>query len=112
MRVAFALVIFILGGATAASSAVLSGNDLKAKIVDKTCSWTAGKTSGTISFTADGVAKGTGQSGSLVGTWRIKGNRFCDKFKDRNKGKESCFTFDETSPGSYKGSTGFTATCS
>ena len=110
MRIRLAFICVLLGTA-AASSAVLSEKELNEKIVGKTCNWTNGKASGTSSYAADGVAKVTMPNGAMVGTWRIQGNRICDKYKDRKKGKESCFTFDETSPGTYKGSIGFTATC-
>jgi hypothetical protein len=110
MRIAVALVILALG-ASVASSAVLTAPQLKEKVVGKTCTWVNGKASGTSNYAADGSASVTVSGAANIGTWRLKGNQICDKFKDMRQGKESCFTFDETSPGSYKGSIGFTATC-
>jgi hypothetical protein len=111
MRIALALVIAILTFDYAVA-AVLSESELKKKIVGKTCEWTNGKLKGTSVYSADGAAKVVdNKKNNLVGTWQIKGNELCDKYKKREHGREVCFTFDETSPGAYKGSIGFTATC-
>jgi hypothetical protein len=98
-------------GTNLAVAGVLTGDQLKEKIVGKTCTWTNGSATGTSLYAADGSAKVTDALGGHAGTWRIKGNRLCDKYPVWRP-KESCFTFDEVGPGSYKGSIGFTANCS
>ena len=94
-----------------AMAAPLTGDELKQLIVGKSCTWVNGKYSGTSSYMADGSASMTGPSGSESGTWRIKGSQLCDKWKESRKGSEKCFTYTQTSPGTYKGSIGFVATC-
>lgn len=109
MRTALFLIPFLLI-ADSSWAAGLSGDQLKEQIVGKTCTWANGKMRGTSVYASDRSAKVTDPSGVHVGTWRISGDRLCDKFPKWRKGKESCFTFDEVAPGTLKGSIGFTAT--
>jgi hypothetical protein len=110
MRTALILAALAFG-TNFAVAGVLTGDQLTKKIVGKTCTWANGKASGTSLYAADGSAKVTDASGNAhAGSWRIKGNRLCDKYPVWRP-KESCFTFDEVGPGSYKGSIGFTADC-
>jgi hypothetical protein len=72
---------------------VLTGDQLKEKIVGKTCTWSNGKANGTSLYAADGSAKVTDARGDHAGSWRIKRNRLCDNYPVWRP-KESCFTFD------------------
>ena len=110
MRAALILATFAFG-MNFAVAGVLTGAQLKEKIVGKTCAWSNGKASGTTLLGADGSAKITDASGVHVGSWKIKGNRICDKYPEWRP-KESCFTYDEVGSGTYHGSIGFTANCS
>lgn len=40
------------------------------------------------------------------GTWRIKGNSFCNKWEVVRDGRERCFTYVETGKGRYLSNTG------
>jgi hypothetical protein len=111
IRTALILAAFAIG-TNLTVAGVLTGDQLKEKVVGKTCTWTNGKASGASFYAADASAKVTDARGDAhEGTWRIKGNQLCDKYPVWRP-KESCFTFDEVGPGSYKGSIGFTANCS
>ncbi|WP_104665463.1 hypothetical protein [Ensifer adhaerens] len=59
---------------------------------------------GSIDLTADGKGDGSAKTddGTVIpinGTWHIKGDRFCRKWKDLDGGKEVCETWRLTSPG-------------
>ena len=106
------IAIAMLGiGVNVSLSAVLTPDELRQKIIGKNCTWIKGKSGGSVSYAADGQAFAESQGGPHLGNWRLSGNQICDKYNDMRKGKEACFTFDEVSPGNYKGSIGFTATC-
>ena len=105
-----ACVLLALTGTTYA--APLTPDELKQKIVGKSCSWKNGNASGKTDYMADGKAKLTLADGqSIDGTWKLKGNQVCDKWNKKGF-KPSCYTFEETSPGNFTGSIGFTAACS
>lgn len=58
---------------------------------------------GTVTLTADGRGDGSAKTddGTVIpisGTWRIKGDRFCRKWKDLDGGKEVCETWRLASP--------------
>lgn len=58
---------------------------------------------GTVTLTADGRGDGSAKTddGTVItinGTWLIKGDRFCRKWKGLDAGKEVCETWRLTSP--------------
>lgn len=59
--------------------------------------------SGTLILAKDGTAKGSvktddGKTINLVGTWKIKGDKFCRTWTDLDSGKEVCETWRIKSP--------------
>jgi hypothetical protein len=110
MRTLIALAMVGIG-ANAALSAILTPAELQEKIIGKNCTWIKGKSGGSVSYSASGLAFAEREDGPHLGNWRLSGNQICDKYNDMRQGKEACFTFDEVSPGTYKRSIGFTATC-
>lgn len=98
--------------ATPVLAAPLTADELKQKVIGKTCTWTNGNASGKTDYLANGKAKLTLADGQAIdGTWSLKGNEICDKWNKKGF-KPSCYTFEETSPGHFTGSIGFKSTCS
>jgi hypothetical protein len=94
-----------------AYSAQLTAEQLKEKVIGKTCTWQNGNASGKTEYMSNGKAKLVLADGQSVdGSWKLKGNQVCDKWNKKGF-KPSCYSFDETSPGNFTGSIGFTSTC-
>ncbi|MEJ1932979.1 hypothetical protein WDZ92_22470 [Nostoc sp. NIES-2111] len=107
--IAGSILLSLIGSAY---SAPLTSDELKQKVIGKSCKWTNGNASGTTDYMANGKAKLTLADGQAVdGTWKLKGNQICDKWNKKGF-KPSCYSFEESSPGNFSGSIGFTSTCS
>ena len=81
--------------ATNSDAQVLKGDELKAALVGKPCTFTSpdGKISGTIFYGTDGRSQVKGNFPGFTedtGTWRFKGDTFCAKWKKIRNGVERC----------------------
>ena len=64
---------------------------------------------GSARYSKNGSAKVTNKKPERCtdrGSWRIKGNKFCNKWEVIRDGKEKCFTYKETGKGVYLSNTG------
>jgi len=89
-----------------AADKALTGDELKALVSNGKNLILGGKGegySGKLSLNKDGTAKGKatpdgGKAFTIEGTWKIKGDTFCRKWADLDKGKEVCETWRVKSP--------------
>lgn len=89
----------------------LTGDELRAKMVGKTCNWKNGSASGVSVDRPDGIREITMADGSKIAEkWAIKGNKMCAIANSKGD-KDKCWTVEETGPNTFKGSIGFTSTC-
>ena len=86
----------------------LTGAEIKAELIGKTWSY-RGKSTGTTVYGANGTVSYTDKKwGSDSGTWWIKGNKWCRKYK-KNK-KVQCLTYTRLGRSKYKTNSGYTMT--
>jgi hypothetical protein len=91
----------MLGGVAMASAADMTGEELTALLQNGKKITLGGKGmgyKGSLAVKADGTASGSakpdnGDAIQLSGTWRIKGDKFCRKWKAVDGGKEVCETW-------------------
>jgi hypothetical protein len=81
----------------------LNGSELKILLAGKTISLSAPFGSLPIRYSPGGTMVAKSKAMGLFagvsedrGTWRIAGNRFCQRWSVWNKGKEQCFTVSRT----------------
>lgn len=101
------LVLSILSPAMAAN---LNNDQLRAEFSGKSFKFlTAKGAAGRIRYSKNGkvhLSKTNFDVKSDTGTWRIKGNRICSRWKIIRGGKEKCFGMRKTGKGNFMDTTG------
>lgn len=98
-----AVVALAASGAASAAAETLDGNGLRILLAGKTIRISAPFGSVPVRYSAGGTMSAKSKAmlafagaASDTGTWRISGNRFCQRWNTWYGGKEQCFTVTKT----------------
>src|SRR5262245_36876141 len=105
MRSGFLSLCFLFLTCIASEAQVLKADEITAAVLGKQATWNTkdGKISGNVACSTNGTCQITGNFGKFnkdTGTWRFKGNQFCNTWRKIRDGKERCFEVTKLPDGS------------